>query len=90
MAHHKSAIKRIRQTESRTQINRARTTRIKTFIKKVESAIESGDQTAAVAALKAAQPEIMRGATKGVLKKETASRKVSRLAMQVKKLGAAA
>ena len=90
MAHHKSAIKRIRQTESRTQINRARTTRIKTFIKKVESAIESGDKTAAVAALKAAQPEIMRGATKGVLKKETASRKVSRLAMQVKKLSAAA
>ena len=90
MAHHKSAIKRIRQTESRTQINRARTTRIKTFIKKVESAIEAGDKAGATAALKAAQPEIMRGATKGVLKKETASRKVSRLAMRVKKIGVAA
>lgn len=90
MAHHKSAIKRIRQTESRTNVNRARTTRIRTFIKKVESAIEAGDKTAAAAALKAAQPEIMRGATKGVLKKETASRKVSRLAARVKKLSAAA
>lgn len=90
MAHHKSAIKRIRQTESRTEVNRSRTTRIKTFIKKVESAIASGDKSAAEAALKAAQPEIMRGATKGVLKRETASRKVSRLTQRVKKLSAAA
>jgi small subunit ribosomal protein S20 len=88
MAHHKSAQKRIRQTESRTEINRARKSRIKTFLKKVESAIESGNKTAASEALKAAQPELMRGVTKGVYKKETASRKMSRLAARVKSLAA--
>jgi small subunit ribosomal protein S20 len=90
MAHHKSAIKRIRQTTRRTVVNRSRETRIKTFIKKVEQAITSGDKSAAQAAFKAAQPEIMRGATKGVLKRETASRKVSRLAQRVKTMTAAA
>lgn len=88
MAHHKSAKKRIRQTSSRTEVNRSRESRIKTFIKKVETAIASGDQAAAKEALKNAQPEIMRGVTKGVLAKGTASRKVSRLAARVKSLAA--
>lgn len=88
MAHHKSAQKRIRQTETRTAVNRARTSRIKTFIKKVEAAIASGDQTAAAAAFKIAQPEIARGVTKGVLPKNTAARRISRLAASVKKLAA--
>lgn len=88
MAHHKSAKKRIRQTESRTEINRSRMSRIRTFVKKVETAIASGDATQAQAALKSAQPEIMRGVTKGVLAMGTASRKVSRLAARVKALAA--
>lgn len=88
MAHHKSAKKRIRQTDSRTEVNRSRESRIKTFIKKVETAIASGDAKAAQEALKTAQPEIMRGVTKGVLPKATASRKVSRLAARVKSLAA--
>ena len=88
MAHHKSAKKRIRQTESRTEINRSRESRIKTFIKKVETAIASGNSAAAKEALKSAQPEIMRGVTKGVLTRSTASRKVSRLAARVKSLAA--
>ena len=90
MAHHKSAQKRIRQTERRTVVNRARRSRIRTFIKRVETAIASGDATAAATALKQAQPEIMRGVSKGVLKLGTASRKVSRLAQRVKALGSAA
>jgi small subunit ribosomal protein S20 len=88
MAHHKSALKRIRQTETRTEENRARTSRIKTFIKKVEAAIAGGDAKAAATALQNAQPEIMRGVTKGVLHKNTAARKVSRLAARVKSLAA--
>lgn len=88
MAHHKSAKKRIRQTESKTAVNRSRVSRIRTFIKKVETAIASGDSASAQAALKSAQPEIMRGVTKGVLAKATASRKVSRLAARVKALAA--
>lgn len=88
MAHHKSAKKRIRQTESRTAVNRSRVSRIRTFIKKVETAIASGDQSAAQAALKNAQPEIMRGVSKGVLAQGTASRKVSRLAARIKALAA--
>ena len=90
MAHHKSAQKRIRQTERRTVVNRARRSRIRTFIKRVEAALDSGDANAAATALKQAQPEIMRGVSKGVLKLGTASRKVSRLAQRVKALGAAA
>ena len=88
MAHHKSAKKRIRQTESRTEVNRSRESRIRTFIKKVETAIASGYQSAAKEALKNAQPEIMRGVSKGVLPKATASGKVSRLAARVKALAA--
>ncbi len=90
MAHHKSAQKRIRQTEARTAINRSRISRIRTFIKRVEKAVEGGDQVTAQQALKEAQPEIMRGVSKGVLKLGTASRKVSRLSARVKALGSSA
>jgi small subunit ribosomal protein S20 len=90
MAQHKSAKKRIRQTERRTDVNRSRTSRIRTFIKKVEAAIAGGNAADAQAALKLAQPEIMRGVTKGVLAQATASRKVSRLHQRVKALGKAA
>lgn len=83
MAHHKSAQKRIRQTAVRTQVNSARVNRIRSFIKKVELAIQGGNQAAAQEALRAAQPEVMRGVSKGVLRKNTASRKISRLAVRV-------
>jgi small subunit ribosomal protein S20 len=83
MAHHPSAKKRIRQTARRTQINRVRTSRIRTFIKKVELAVASGDRAAAQDALKAAEPEIRRGVNKGVLKLNTASRRISRLSRKV-------
>lgn len=88
MANHKSSEKRIRQTEKREGINRARRSRIRTFVRKVEDAIASGDKAAAQAALKSMQPELMRGVTKGVLKKETASRKMSRLSARVKAIAA--
>ncbi len=88
MAHHKSAKKRIRQTESRTEVNRARMSRIRTFVKKVEAAIASGNAAEAQKAFDSAQPEIMRGVSKGVLALATASRKVSRLATRVKALAA--
>lgn len=88
MAHHKSAKKRIRQTVKRTAINRARTSRIRTFVKKVELALAAGDQDAAKAALQAAEPELMKGVHAGVLHKNTASRKVSRLAARLKSLQA--
>ena len=83
MAQHKSAKKRIRQTERRTEVNRARMSRVRTFIRTVEDAIAGGDKDAAEAALRAAQPEIMRGVTKGVLHRNTASRRISRLAARV-------
>lgn len=89
MAHHKSAKKRIRQTETRTAVNRARVTRIRTFVKKVETAIAAGDAGAAEAALRQAQPELLRGVSKGVLKLGTASRKMSRLSQRIKTLKAA-
>ena len=88
MAQHKSAEKRARQTERRTAVNGARVGRIRTFVKKVELAIASGDKAAAQEALRAAQPEMQSGVTKGVLHKNTASRKVSRLAHRVKTLTA--
>jgi small subunit ribosomal protein S20 len=84
MANTPSAEKRIRQIAKRTEVNAARKSRIRTFIRKVEDAIKSGDAGAAKSALQAAQPEIMRGAAKGVLHANTASRKVSRLAQRVK------
>lgn len=88
MANSPSAKKRVRQIARRTEVNIARRSRIKTFVRKVEEAIESGDAAAAKAALQAAQPEIMRGATKGVVHRNTASRKVSRLAARVKAVSA--
>ncbi len=81
-----SAKKRVRQTARRTEVNRARVSRIRTFIKKVEVAIATGDKKSAQAALNAAEPEIMRGVTKGVLRRNTASRKVSRLSTRIKAL----
>ena len=86
MAHHQSAKKRIRQTVTRTEINRARIGRVRTYIKKVELAISGGDKTAAIAALQAAEPEMMKAAQSGVLHKNTASRKVSRLSARIKTL----
>tara|TARA_B100000768_G_scaffold89175_1_gene83673 strand:- start:31015 stop:31278 length:264 start_codon:yes stop_codon:yes gene_type:complete len=84
MANSPQAKKRARQIERRTAVNKNRKSRIRTFIRKVEEAIESGDKAAAVTALRAAQPELMRGVTKGLFHKNTASRKVSRLASRVK------
>jgi small subunit ribosomal protein S20 len=86
MANLASAKKRVRQNERRTAVNRNRRSRIRTSVKKVEETIAAGDKDAAQAALKAAQPEIMRGVTKGVLNKNTASRKVSRLSARIKAL----
>jgi small subunit ribosomal protein S20 len=81
-----SAKKRMRRTEKRTAINHARTSRIGTYTRKVEEALRAGDKAAAEAALKAAEPEIMRGVAKGVIHKNTGARKVSRLAKRVAKL----
>jgi small subunit ribosomal protein S20 len=89
MANTSSAKKMVRKIEARTEVNRNRRSRMRTFIRKVEEAIASGDQDASRAALKDAQPEIMRAASKGILHKNTASRKVSRLASRVKALGQA-
>ena len=84
MANSPQAKKRARQNVVRADINKMRRSRIRTFLRKVEEAIASGDKDAAVAALKAAQPELMRGVTKGIFHKNTASRKMSRLASRVK------
>ena len=86
MASHKSAKKRIRQTARRTEINTARRSRVRTFVKKVEAAIAAGDKVVAEAALRAAQPELHRGVTKGVLHRNTADRKLSRLARRINAL----
>jgi len=88
MANHKSAKKRIRRNSNRAEINKSRISRIRTFIKRVETAIASGEKAAAQTALKEAQPELMRGVSKGVLHKNTASRKMSRLSARVKSVGA--
>lgn len=88
MANTAQSQKRARQTERRTQVNKARRSRIRTFLRKVEEAILSGNAEAAQAALKAAQPELMRGVTRGVLHKNTAARKMSRLSARVKALSA--
>jgi len=86
MANHKSAEKRIRQTAKRTAINRARVSRVRTFVKKVETAIATGDKATAQSALRSAQPELHRAITKGVLHKNTVSRKLSRLAVRINAL----
>ena len=87
MANSPQSAKRARQSEKRFAVNKARRSRIRTFLRKVEEAIASGDKTAAEAALRAAQPELMRGVTKGVVHKNTAARKMSRLSHRVKSLG---
>ena len=86
MANTPQSKKRARQSETRYAINKARRSRIRTFLRKVEEAIASGDQAAATEALKNAQPELARGVSKGVLHKNTVSRKISRLASRVKAL----
>jgi len=88
MANHKSAKKRIRQTAARTDVNGSRRSRIRTFIKKVEAAITAGDKTTAQTAIKAAEPEMMRGAQTGVFHKNTMSRKLSRMSAAISKIGA--
>ncbi|HWL82820.1 MAG TPA: 30S ribosomal protein S20 [Roseomonas sp.] len=90
MANTASARKRIRQTAIRNERNRARRSRVGTFLTKVEKAIASGDKAAAQAAFKDAQPEMQRAATKGVLHLNTISRKLSRLSARIKALGVAA
>ena len=87
MANTPQAKKRIRRNDRRAEINGNRVGRIRTFVKKVESALAEGSKDAAAAALSAAQPELMRGVSKGVLHKNTASRKLARLTKRVAALG---
>ena len=86
MPHHKSAEKRLRQTEARTVVNRSRMSRVRTFVKKVETAIASGDKTAAQSAFQLAQPELHRATTKGVMHRNTVARKLSRLTARINSL----
>lgn len=88
MAHHKSAKKRIRRNAHRFEINHARMSRIRTFMKKVEKAIALGDQGAAKSAFEEAQPEMHRGVSKGVLHRNTVARKLSRMSARIKALSA--
>ena len=90
MANTKSAKKAVRQITRRTAVNRQRRSKMRSFIRKVEEAISSGDQTAAKTALAVAEPILMRAAQKGIVHKNTASRKVSRLNARVVALSAAA
>lgn len=86
MANHPSAEKRIRQTARRTDVNRARLSRIRTFVKKVEAAIATGNKDAAKEAFTLAAPELQRGVSKGVLHNRTVARKISRLSQRIKAL----
>lgn len=88
MANTSSAKKAARQMITRTEVNKARRTRVKTDVRAVEEAIASGDRSKAEAALKAAQPLLVRTAQKGIMHTKTASRKVSRLAKRVKAMSA--
>jgi small subunit ribosomal protein S20 len=88
MANNASARKRIRQTEKRTARNKARKSRVRSFLRKVEEAVKSGDKAAAQEAFRAAQPELQRAATKGVVHGNTVARKLSRLSARVKSVGA--
>ena len=90
MANTPQSKKRARQTEARTAVNKARRSRIRTFLRKVEEAIASGNSDAATSALRAAQPEMARGVTKGVLHKNTVARKMSRLSSRIKAMTAGA
>jgi small subunit ribosomal protein S20 len=83
MANTPQAKKRIRRNERRAEINGARMSRIRTFVKKVEAALDGGDKSSAAEALKAAQPELARGVARGVIHKNTAARKLSRLTKRV-------
>jgi small subunit ribosomal protein S20 len=87
MAHHRSAKKRIRSNARRADVNTSRVSRIRTFVKRVELAITSGDKSAAQAEFRLAQPELQRGATRGVLHGNTVSRKISRLSARIKAMG---
>jgi small subunit ribosomal protein S20 len=86
MPHHKSAEKRLRQTDKRTAVNRARMSRVRSFVKKVETAISSGDKAAAQTAFQVAQPELHRATTKGVMHRNTVARKLSRLSARINAL----
>ena len=86
MANTPQAKKRIRRNDRRAEINGARVGRIRTFVKKLESALEAGDKTAATAAMAQVQPELARGVAKGVMHKNTASRKFSRLTKRLSAL----
>jgi small subunit ribosomal protein S20 len=88
MANNSSARKRIRQTEKRTVRNKARKSRVRSFLRKVEEAVKSGDKAAAQEAFRAAQPEMQRAVTKGVLHANTVARRLSRLSARVKSSGA--
>lgn len=87
MANTKSAEKAARKTQRRNVINRARTSRVRTYVKKVEDAIASGDKKAAQAAFKEAQPVLQAGVNKGTVHKNTIARKISRLSKRIKALG---
>ena len=87
MANTPQAKKRIRRNDRRAEINGARVSRIRTFVKQVEAALASGDKAQAEAAIRKVQPEMMRGVAKGVIHKNTASRKISRLTKRVAALG---
>jgi small subunit ribosomal protein S20 len=89
MANTDSARKRIRQTEKRTARNKARKSRVRTYVRKLEEAIASGDKAAAQEAFRAAQPEMQRAVTKSTMHANTVSRKISRMSARVKSLGAA-
>jgi small subunit ribosomal protein S20 len=88
MANTPSAKKATRKIARRTAVNKNRRSRVRSYVRKVEEALASGDKSAAEAALRAAQPELMRAAGKGVMHRNTASRKVSRLSRRLKTLGA--
>ena len=88
MANTPSAKKAVRKIATRTLINKSRRSRMRTYLRKVEEAIASGKQDDAISALRAAQPEIQRAATKGILHRNTASRKVSRLSRRIKAMSA--
>ncbi|WP_116133259.1 30S ribosomal protein S20 [Tropicimonas sp. IMCC34043] len=88
MANTPQSKKRALQNERSYAVNKARRSRIRTFLKKVEEAIATGDKEAAAAALRSVQPELMRGVSKGILHKNTVARKMSRLSSRVKTLGA--
>ncbi len=88
MANTSSAKKATRKIAARTEVNKARRSRMRSYVRKFEEAVAAGDKTAAAEAFKAVEPEIMRAATKGIVHKNTASRKVSRLAARLKTISA--